>query len=446
MNMARQMAWRVSRSSFNRGFYVPEVPREVATTLSPERQERALEQYGNSSTFNFENVIRQNVLISSYYHKSAAVLDNWQALVDEIYYSVDNVEPWMSGNARGPTTAFNLLYRLCQLRPTHGEIRMMLDHKDSPYIRAIGFLYLRYVCNPRQLWQWMQPYIEDSEEFSPSPEGLGKTVSMGDFVRDILLDQYYFETIFPRIPKAVEDEIKAQFKKRGLSTAARGNAGQGGEDRRGVESSSSRPASVKQSLSVALGQRAPNRAGVRELGRGTGADLHLERTVKRRDALARRDPRGEGAGKREDDRERGCEREGRAEQAREGQRDHDRRGRLEDERDRKRRGEYDWDERRDYDREVRRDYDREVKRDYDREVKRDYDREVRRDYDRDDEKRRDHDRDVARDERREPQRRAHRDSHRDRGARHKPAERDARSVFRDRPGVPGPGAKALDRY
>lgn len=53
--------------------------------------------------------------------------------------SVDNVEPWMSGNARGPTTAFNLLYRLCQLRPTHGEIRMMLDHKDSPYIRAVGF-------------------------------------------------------------------------------------------------------------------------------------------------------------------------------------------------------------------------------------------------------------------------------------------------------------------
>lgn len=29
--------------------------------------------------------------------------------------SVDNVEPWMSGNARGPSTAFNLLYRLCQV-------------------------------------------------------------------------------------------------------------------------------------------------------------------------------------------------------------------------------------------------------------------------------------------------------------------------------------------
>lgn len=27
----------------------------------------------------------------------------------------------------------------------------------------VGFLYLRYTCNPRQLWQWMQPYIEDRE-------------------------------------------------------------------------------------------------------------------------------------------------------------------------------------------------------------------------------------------------------------------------------------------
>lgn len=43
----------------------------------------------------------------------------------------------MSGNARGPSTAFNLLYRLGQLKPTPKELRMMLDHKDSPYIRAV---------------------------------------------------------------------------------------------------------------------------------------------------------------------------------------------------------------------------------------------------------------------------------------------------------------------
>lgn len=44
----------------------------------------------------------------------------------------------MSGNARGPSSAFCLLYRLGQLKPTPPQIRMMLDHKDSPYIRAVG--------------------------------------------------------------------------------------------------------------------------------------------------------------------------------------------------------------------------------------------------------------------------------------------------------------------
>lgn len=111
----------------------------------------------------------------------------------------------MSGNARGSSTAFNLLYRLGQLRPSGKEIRLMLDHKDSPYIRAVrsrrgadgtvpgwdlgeqcsqrcdthsadsaaqplwrfpvqvGFLYLRYTCNPRSIWEWFSSYLDDDE-------------------------------------------------------------------------------------------------------------------------------------------------------------------------------------------------------------------------------------------------------------------------------------------
>ncbi len=56
----------------------------------------------------------------------------------QIYYSVDNVEPWMSGNARGTTSAFCLLMRLGQLKPTDEQVQQLLDHKDSPYIRAVG--------------------------------------------------------------------------------------------------------------------------------------------------------------------------------------------------------------------------------------------------------------------------------------------------------------------
>lgn len=75
--------------------------------------------------------------------------------------------------------------------------------------------------------------------------------------------QYYFETIFPRIPKKVEDDIQVELRRRNLPTKGKGNGGCGGADRRGGDDGNRRPASVKASLSVAFGQRAPNRAGTK---------------------------------------------------------------------------------------------------------------------------------------------------------------------------------------
>ena len=147
----------------------------------------------------------------------------------------------------------------------------------------------------------------------------------------------------------MHDEHRAHLKEMGLPTEAIGNAGQGaprrpllaaenglcsrrrrlhpagqrhllmlcsaathptrpapagGEDRRGVKESTARPASVKASLSVAFGQRAPNRAGVREQGRGMGSELQLDKDKggggggadRRRSASPRRDERRERGG------------------------------------------------------------------------------------------------------------------------------------------------------
>ncbi|KAK9838529.1 hypothetical protein WJX81_005763 [Elliptochloris bilobata] len=230
-----------------------------------------MEQHGSTATYNVESVLRKNIMDSEYFRDTCLKLNTWAEVVDEIFYTVKDVEPWMSGNARGASSAFCLLYRLFTLVPSKQEVKALLDHVDSPYIRAIGFLYLRYVGNPRTLWDWVQPYVRDTEEIAPSPEG--KNVSMGAYVRDVFLEQYYFETIFPRIPKPVQDDFVSKLTAMGLPSRALGNAGQGGGDRRGIEEANRRPASVKASLSVALGQRAPNRATAREVGRGMGAGM-----------------------------------------------------------------------------------------------------------------------------------------------------------------------------
>jgi hypothetical protein len=88
----------------------------------------------------------------------------------------------------------------------------------------------------------------------------------------LLKQQYYYETIFPRIPKKVEDDIQAGLRSHGLPTKGRGNGGCGGADRRGGDDGNRRPASVKASLSVAFGQRAPNRAGTKDTARYKAAE------------------------------------------------------------------------------------------------------------------------------------------------------------------------------
>jgi pre-mRNA-splicing factor 38B len=39
----------------------------------------------------------------------------------------------------------------------------MLNHVDSPYIRAIGFLFLRYATPPKGLLDWCWDYLNDDE-------------------------------------------------------------------------------------------------------------------------------------------------------------------------------------------------------------------------------------------------------------------------------------------
>lgn len=304
-----------------------------------------MEQYGNKSNFNIEGVLATNINNSDYL-KRLFLLTTWTEVIDEIYNEVEHVEPWMGGNARGPSTAFCLMFKLCQLKLTTQQIRNTLDHADSPFIRAIGFLYLRYVADPKTLYGWFEEYLTDEEEIQPSPDGRSYTI--GTYVRDLMLEQYYFDTLFPRIPEVARRDILAQLEYRGLPTKGSGATGTTKQPDSGVR----RPPSVKASLSVNLGQRAPHRSGQREEGRGIDPTLKFA-----------------GEGGRAADREK----------ARSGSRDLDgtRSGSPS-------RGEYRPRERDSRDRERERDYERkprERSRERDHETRRDYERDSRRDYD-----------------------------------------------------------------
>ncbi|XP_028087641.1 pre-mRNA splicing factor SR-like 1 isoform X1 [Camellia sinensis] len=191
----------------------------------------------------------------------------------------------MTGNCRGPSTSFCLLYKFFTMKLTVKQMHGLLKHQDSPYIRCVGFLYLRYAADPKTLWNWFEPYVKDEEEFSPGSSG--QVTTMGVYVRDLLLGQYYFDTLFPRIPVPVMRQIVSNLEKMNLPTK---HCGVTGESTRGSDDTARRPPSVKAALSVSFGQRAPHRASTRDSSpvRRTMAPPSYDRNGK--DDYSRRSP------------------------------------------------------------------------------------------------------------------------------------------------------------
>lgn len=108
-------------------------------------------------------------------------LKTYHEVVDEIYYNVNHLEPWekgsrrtsgqtgMCGGVRGVgaggivSTAYCLLYKLFTLKLTRKQLNGLITHCDSPYIRALGFMYIRYTLPPANLLEWYESYLEDEE-------------------------------------------------------------------------------------------------------------------------------------------------------------------------------------------------------------------------------------------------------------------------------------------
>ncbi|KAF7731992.1 hypothetical protein EC973_007097 [Apophysomyces ossiformis] len=113
--------------------------------------------------------------------------------------------PFLRGT--NPSTAFCCLYKLWTLRLTVRQVENLIDHTDSPYIRAIGFIYLRYVCAPAQLWDWFSYYLDDPEEIDLTGGPKPQKSTIGKLVRMLITEQKYQGTMLPRIPVPIARDL-----------------------------------------------------------------------------------------------------------------------------------------------------------------------------------------------------------------------------------------------
>ncbi|KNC86058.1 hypothetical protein, variant [Sphaeroforma arctica JP610] len=155
------------------------------------------------------------------------------------------LEPFMPGIGNKATSAFCLLYKLFTLKMTEQQVVALLDNEDSVYVRGIGFLWLRYCCPPKELWSWMGHYINDTEPIKPGWSQNSPETTIGSFIRRLLTEQKYYNTIMPRIPVPVARELQKHLDEtplaveRGGDVEMQGN-GRGPEDGKEEDRSSAR--------------------------------------------------------------------------------------------------------------------------------------------------------------------------------------------------------------
>ncbi|XP_063906265.1 pre-mRNA-splicing factor 38B-like [Zophobas morio] len=195
------------------------------------KQSNVLPLWGNERTMNLNPLILTNIQSSHYFKVNLYELKTYHEVVDEIYYKVNHLEPWekgsrrtsgqtgMCGGVRGVgaggivSTAYCLLYKLFTLKLTRKQVNGLINHCDSPFIRALGFMYIRYTLPPKDLLEWYESYLEDEEELDVKAGG-GQVMTIGTMLRQWLVKLEWFSTLFPRIPVPIQQKIQKHLEER----------------------------------------------------------------------------------------------------------------------------------------------------------------------------------------------------------------------------------------
>lgn len=194
----------------------------------------ALPVWGNQQSMNINNLVVTNILSSPYFKNELFKIKTFHEVIDEIYYKVEHLEPWekgsrkirgqvgMCGGVRGVGTGgivsstYCLLFKLFTLKPSKKQVYTLINHTDSPYIRALGFMFIRYCQHPNTYWEWFEPYLEDDEGLDPKAGG-GCSMTIGQMVRSFLLKPDWYGTLFPRIPVPIFKEIETGLRELNLN-------------------------------------------------------------------------------------------------------------------------------------------------------------------------------------------------------------------------------------
>jgi len=103
--MSRSALWRQENNVKERQRHADEVFQN-AILEGRSRSQKGLIPIIKEDTFNLNPMLLQNIMKSPYFIKCCTKLQDWNMLVDEIYYELKHLEPWSQGEFFHGVTLF----------------------------------------------------------------------------------------------------------------------------------------------------------------------------------------------------------------------------------------------------------------------------------------------------------------------------------------------------
>lgn len=175
-------------------------------------------EVANPKTYGLPPLLQSHIIESQHF-KSLMSIDIFEQIVEEVCQFADSVEPYNQNSSTVPSALFCCLYRLFSMGLDSRRLQHLINSQESPFVRCVGFLFVRFALDPGQLWSWLGEYVLDEEEFHPAKDSDWVT-TVGEFVEALLSQERYYSVVLPRLPMGAKRGLEAklamvpQFRKR----------------------------------------------------------------------------------------------------------------------------------------------------------------------------------------------------------------------------------------
>mmetsp|Transcript_48126 Transcript_48126/g.139414 ORF Transcript_48126/g.139414 Transcript_48126/m.139414 type:complete len:545 (-) Transcript_48126:106-1740(-) len=109
-----------------------------------------------------------------------------------------------------PSAFICSVYRLLNIMLNEGQLQALMNSR-SCWIRCAGFMYIRLGVHQDRYWELLADSLMDDEEFTPFPGRGAETMSVGQYVEQLLAKDKYCNLSLPRIPVAQRRAISKRL-------------------------------------------------------------------------------------------------------------------------------------------------------------------------------------------------------------------------------------------